>query len=86
MDDSPRIPAGLCDLVIVAQLLVDSGHDVAAGGLVQDERCASRPANLHVGRPHGMPGCILLISMAHLQHRLLGEGASTDLEPYRQSL
>ncbi len=79
-------PAGLCDLVIVAQLLVDSGHDVAAGGLVQDEGCASRPGNLHVGRPHGMPGRILLISMAHLQHRLLSEGASTDLEPYRQSL
>ncbi len=49
MNDSPRIPAGLCDLVIVAQLLVDSGHDVAAGGLVQDERCASRPGNYTLG-------------------------------------
>ncbi len=86
MNDSPRITAGLCDLVIVDQLLIDSGYNVAVAGLVQDKVCASGLVNLHVGRPHGMPGCILLISMGHLQHRLLGEGASTDLEPYRQSL
>ncbi len=69
----------------LALLLVDSGYDVAAAGLVQDEGWANGQVNLTVGRPHGMPGCILLISMAHLQHRLFSEGASTDLEPYGQS-
>ncbi len=86
MDDYPRIPAGLCDLVIVSPASGWFWLDVAAGGPVQDEGWASGQTNLYFGLPHGMPGCILLISMAHLQHRLLGEGASTDLEPYRQSL
>ena len=86
MDDYPRIPSGLCDLVIVSPASGWFWLDVAAAGLVQDEGWASSPGKLYVRRPHGMPGCILLISMGHLQHRLLGEGASTDLEPYRQSL
>ena len=31
-------------------------------------------SRLGVGRPHGVPGCILLVGMGHLQHCLFGEG------------
>ena len=42
--------------------------------------------DLQVGRAQVMPECILLIGMAHLQHRLFREGAPSYLEPYGQSL